>query len=234
MATSGSTDWTLNRNQVITGALRKLAVLSSGGTPTSAQITDAAETVNALVKILQAKGMPLWRITSKDFTTTSGTSSYTIGVSQTVNAPKPIRVHQAFRTMSSGVNTPLMVENRYDFMNLPVSTSITGTPVTLYYQPLRTTGTIKLWPIPDDSTTTITMHYQTPFEDMDGAFDDFDFPSEWILPLIYLTAWTLCPEYGIPTMDRLQLEKEAKYWQDEALSGMTEEGSIFFQPDRGW
>lgn len=230
MATSNSTDWSLNRDQVITGALRKLAVLPSGGTPTAAQIADASEALNALIKAFQADGMPLWKIASQSFTVVDGTSSYTVGPSQTVDCPKPLKVLQAFRTPSGGTNTPMNVYNRYDFNMLPLSSE--GSPVNFYYQPLNTTGTIKLWPTPDNSTDSITFHYQAPYEDMDAAGNDFDFPSEWVQPLIYNLAWSLAPEYGIPPTDRSILQKEAMYWRDYVLSMGSEEGGIFFQPER--
>lgn len=230
MATSGSTNWSLNRNQVITGALRKLGVLPSGGTPTAAQISDANDALNALVKAFQADGMPLWKITSTTFTTVDGTGSYTIGPLQTINAVKPLRVIQAFYQESGGTSLPMTVYNRYDY-NLLLASSTEGTPIALYYHPLLTTGTVRLWPTPDDSTTNITIHYQAPYEDMDNSTDDFDFPSEWIQALIYNLAWSMAPEYGIPPTDRGILQKEAQYWHDYALSMGTEEGSMFLQPD---
>jgi hypothetical protein len=231
MATSGSTDWSLNRDQVITSALRKLAVLPSGGTPTTAQTNDASDALNAIIKTYQADGMPLWKISSQTFTVVSGTSSYTVGPSLTVNCPKPLKIIQAFYTESGGVNTPMNIYNRYDFNDLPQGTTYTGTPINLYYQPNRVSGTIKLWPTPDDSTTTVTFHYQSPYEDMDAAANDFDFPSEWMQPLIYALAWSLAPEYGVPPTDRALLQKEAMYWHDYVLSMGAEEGGVFFQPD---
>lgn len=232
MATSGSTDWTLNRDQVIKGALRKLAVLPSGGSPTTAQTNDASDALNALIKAFHADGMPVWKITSTDFSTVDGTSSYTVGVGQTVNAAAPLKVYQAFYTPSGGVNTPLNIYNRYDFNELPQGSSYEGVPVNLYYQPLGATGTIKLWPTPSDSTTTITIHYQAPFEDMDAGTNDFDFPSYWIQALIYNLAWSLAPEYGIPPQDRNILAAEAKYWKDQALSYGSEEGSLYLSPNK--
>jgi hypothetical protein len=231
MATSGSTDWSLNRDQVITSALRKLAVLPSGQSPSTAMTSDASDALNALVKAFQADGMPLWKISSQSFTVVSGTSSYTVGPSLTVNCPKPLKIIQAFYTPSGGNNTPMNVYNRYDFNDLPQGTTYTGTPVNLYYQPLRTGGVIQLWPTPDDSTTSITFHYQSPYEDMDVAANDFDFPSEWIQALIFNLAWTLAPEYGIPPTDRAILQKEAEYWHQYVLSMGAEEGGVFFQPD---
>lgn len=232
MATSGTTTWTLNRDAVIKGALRKLAVLPSGGTPSTNQVNDCSDALNALIKAYQADGMPVWKILSTTFTVTNGTNSYNIGPSQTVpTTGMPLKVVQAFYTPSGGNNTPLNVYNRYDFNQLP-NTNASGTPVDLYYQPLRTFGTIKLWPTPADSTTQITVHYQSPFEDMTASTDDVDFPSYWIMALIYGLAWVMAPEYGVPPTDRQILAKESEYWHQEALSYGSEEGSVFLQPDR--
>lgn len=224
MATSGTTTWSLNRDQVIKGALRKLVVIPSGGTPTTSQVNDATEALNALVKVFQADGMPLWKMSQGTFTTVSGTSSYTL-------ATKALRIVEAFYTPSGGINTPLNLMNQYDFMMLPRSTTITGVPTNMYHQPLRTTSQVQLWPNPEDSTTVITYFYQSMYEDMTGASDDFDFPSEWIQPLIYNLAWSLAPEFGIPIKDREMLASEAKYWKDYVLSMGSEEGSLFLQPN---
>lgn len=231
MPTSNSTDWSLNRDQVIKGALRKLGVLPSGGTPSTAQVNDATDALNALVKAFQADGMPLWKITRQTFTTVAGTDTYTVGPAQTINCPKPLRIIQAQYTVSGGNNTPMNIYNRYDFNDLPQGTTFTGVPINFYYQPSRTTGTIRLWPNPVDSTTTVTFDYQSPYEDMDAASDDFDFPSEWMQALIFNLAWALAPEYGIPVQDRQILQKEAEFWHAYVLSMGAEEGGIFIRPD---
>lgn len=233
MATSGSYDWTMTRDQLITAALRKLAVLPSGGTPTANQINDGSDAINALIKAFHADGMPLWAITSTSFTTTAGTDTYLIGVGQTVNTVAPLKVLQAFYTLTgTGMSAiPMNVYNRYDFNILPNSSTVTGTPVNLYYQPLTDTGSIMIWPTPVDSTTSITLHYQRPYQDMDAAGNNFDFPPYWMQALIYNLAWSLASEYGIPIQDRNVLAQEAKYWKDEALSYGSEEGSLFLQPD---
>lgn len=228
MATSGSTNWSLTRDEIIAGALRKIGVLSSGQTATANQVTDAAVALNALVKAFQADGMAVWKLASYSFTTTTSTSSYTIGLSQTLNTAAPLKVTQATYTPSGGKSTPMNVYNRYDYFQLPSGSS--GSPINLYYQPLRANGTIRLWPTPDNSTTSITIYYQSLYEDFDASSDDADFPSYWINALIYNLAWTLAPEYGVPISDRTLLSKEALYWKDIALSFGSEEGSLFLAP----
>lgn len=230
MATSNSTDWTLNRDQVITGALRKLGVLPSGGTPSANQVSEASEALNALVKAFQADGMPVWKVTQVNFSTVDGTETYSVGPGLTIDIPKPLRIFQAFCTPSGGTKFPMRIEPRYDYFNHTSTTE--GIPLILYYRPVNTSGQLRLWPTPD-GVHSIQFHYHSPYEDMDSATNDFDFPSEWIQALIYNLAWSLSPEYGVPPTDRNLLAKEAEYWHAYVLSMGTEEGSIKFQPERG-
>ena len=230
MSTSGTTVWSLQRDAVINGALRKLAVLSGGSSAAAYETTNAAEALNAMIKGFQADGMPVWAIKSYTMTTVSGTSAYNIGVSQTLNTPMPLKVLQAYRNQTNSVNVPMNIYTNYNYNLLPLSTS-SGVPINLYYQPLSTYGTINLWPIPSDSPTTITLVYQRPFEDMNIATDDFDFPSYWTEALIYGLAWRLAPEYGIPLQDRAAFQKEAEFFHQQALFFGQEEGSIYLSPD---
>lgn len=234
MSTSGTTTWKLNRDEIINAALRKLAVLSGGSSPESYQTTDATQALNAMIKGFQADGMPVWAMKSYTFNVVTNTPQYLIGVGQTLNTPQPLKVVQAWRSQgSTTANIPMNVYTDYNYNLLPLSVS-SGTPVNLYYQPLNGYGAINLWPIPSDNTTTITIRYQRPFEDMVNATDDVDFPSYWEEALIYGLAMRLAPEYGVPLQDRSELGKEAMYFKDQALGFGTEEGALFFQPDMSW
>jgi hypothetical protein len=231
MATSGTTTWQTTRDSAISSALRKLAVLPSGGTASATQISDASDALNAMIKGFHADGMPLWAINQYTFNTVANTGSYNIGTGQTLNTPMPLKVIQGYRVEQPGaVNIPLLVYNHYDYNLLPVNAT-SGEPVNLFYQPFSTYGVLKLWPTPIDATTTITIVYQRPFEDMNTSTDNFDFPPYWSEAIIYGLAWRLAPEYGIPIQDRQVIQKEAEYFHQMAMSFGTEEGSISFMPD---
>ena len=230
MSTSGTTVWKLNRDQIITAALRKLGVVSGGSTPETYQITNGAEALNALVKRLEADGMPLWAIKTYSFTTVAGDADYPIGPGQLYNTAKPMRIFQAWRSDSASSNVPLNIYTNYNYDLLPLANS-SGTPVNLYYQPMRDYGMVNLWPKPADATITINIRYQAPFEDFSASTDDLDFPSEWTAAVVYLLAVSLAPEYGVPLQDRQLLKKEADELHASALMFGTEEGSFFFQPD---
>jgi hypothetical protein len=60
MATSGSTDFDLTRDDIITEALELLGVLPEGATPTADQLTSSARTLNQMIKAWQSKGTQLF------------------------------------------------------------------------------------------------------------------------------------------------------------------------------
>lgn len=231
MSTSGTTAWKINRDETINAALRKLAVLSGGSSPEAYQIADATQALNAMIKGFIADGMPVWAIKSYTFSVITGQAQYLIGTGQALNTPHPLKVIQAWRSQGSNTsNIPMNVYTDYNYNLLPLAVS-SGTPINLYYQPLNVYGAINLWPKPSDATTQITLRYQRPFEDLNIATDDFDFPVYWSEAMIYGLAMRLAPEYGVPLQDRAALEKQAMYFKELALSYGTEEGSLMFQPD---
>ncbi len=61
MTTSGSYDFSLNRNELIDTALRTLNVISADETPDDAVYTHAARKLNMMLKAWQADGLHLWR-----------------------------------------------------------------------------------------------------------------------------------------------------------------------------
>ena len=231
MTTSGTSTWSLKRDAVINSALRKLAVISGGNSPATFETTNAAEALNAMIKGFEAEGMPVWAIKDYSFSTVANTNTYNIGTGQTLNTPMPLKVIQVDRISGVGtVNVPMQIYTAYDFNLLPVNAAV-GTPVNIYYHPLSTYGVVELWPTPNDANTVVHLTYQRPFEDMNAATDDFDFPNYWTEALIYGLAWRLSHEYGIPLMDRQAMQKDAEYFKQQALSFGTEEGSLFLSPD---
>ena len=62
MATSGSVDFTVTRNELIETALKQAGVIGEGDTPTSAQYSEGAILLNMIVKARMSDGMPLWAL----------------------------------------------------------------------------------------------------------------------------------------------------------------------------
>ena len=235
MATSGSTLWELNRNQLIEAALRKLGVLAKGQTPDAEDYTNGTIALNAVVAELQTIGMPLWARTEYTFPLVAAQATYTIGVGQTLNTPFPLKLQQAVLTDTNSRSTlDMQIVSIYEYNQLsPLNSS--GEPVQVCYQPQINLGTITVWPTPDASAAlykTIKLVFQAPFDDFVSSTDTPDFPKEWHQTIIYKLAETLAPEYGIPLGDQGMIVQMAEKHLTAALSFGTDESGVFFQPDR--
>jgi len=236
--TSGSTDFSVTRDDIIKRALRLIGVVAQGETPTTDQTTEAAFALNSLVKAWQADGMPLWAIKSYSVPLTAGTSAYEIGLTKAINIPKPLKVLQAYNhSTTSDVDIPMRIITKQEYNILGNKTS-SGNPIQVYYNPQSEYGILNVFPVPsttEQSANTIVIHYQRPFEDFDASTDTPDFPQEWYDAIAYGLACRLAPEYGVAMADRKLLWQEMTIIKQDALNFGLEEGSLYFQRDfRSW
>lgn len=233
MTTSNVTTFNMTSTQLVSAALRKLAVLGDGQSPSATQLSNGVEALNAMLKTFTVKGMPLW-VMSEYSVVLTATKTYTLTAA--TNIPAPLKVTQAILVDANGAIIPMNPKSHYDY-NLLSGNAATGTPVNYWYEPLNQTGVLHVWPTPDAysiANRTVKLVYQKPFQDMVGGSDTLDFPQWWHEAVIYGLAWRLTGDFGVPLQDRQVLTKEAEYFLEEALSFGTEEGSLYFQPERGF
>lgn len=226
MPTSGNSNYTYNRDQIITAALRKLGVVAQGESPSTVQKNEASEALNLMVKAFIAEGMPLWKIAEYTLTLVADQSSYTVST-------RLLKVTQAFRTQNTDLDIPLRIITRDEYNRMGNKTS-TGYPIAVYHDPRLSSSIVKIYPTPDTgaaSTNTVKLTYQAAFEDFDASTDEPDFPQEWYEALVYCLADRLAPEYGIHPTERRLIKEEAREAKEYAKSFGSEEGSLYFQCD---
>jgi hypothetical protein len=107
MATSGTTTFSVTRNDIIQSSLRLLGVLEEGAQPTANAIENASMVLNMMLKDWMTDGIKLWTVTELTIPLKANQTSYTIGPSSTydVNTNKPLRLIQSFlRNVSNTTN----------------------------------------------------------------------------------------------------------------------------------
>jgi len=81
MATSGSTNFSVDRDTIITEALEHIGVLAEGDSPTAAQLTSCARTLNMMVKSWQTDNLHLHTIKKAYLFLAKNTHEYSLSSS---------------------------------------------------------------------------------------------------------------------------------------------------------
>lgn len=234
MATSGSTDFTLNRNQIIRQAYEIIGVAVDGEALNGDDIDVAQRALNVMIKAWMAHGLNLWLRDTQSIPLVQGQASYTLGPTGDVVMVRPKRILEMNRkTTSDGheINMVPLSRNEYEF--LP-NKSTQGTPVQYNYNPTLTNGTLYVWPTAtatEATNLTLEIVYETEVEDLDSSLDNVDFPPEWIEAIIYNLAVRLAPINSLDIKERSFLRAEAKEMLDLVLNFDTENESMFIQPN---
>jgi hypothetical protein len=227
MATSGSVNYSLTRNDIITEALELIGVLAGGETASAADVVTADRSLNMMVKGWQAKGINLWRQTEGSLSATAGQASFTMGTGGDYTTARPLRITSARLSVSS-IETPLQEMSRQEYFDLPNKTS-SGRPTGYYYDPQLTLGKIYLWPtVATGVTATLKFSYQRTVEDFDAAANEPDFPQEWLECLAYNLAARLAPKFGTTVGPEVAAIAIASL--DDLMGWDREPASVFFQP----
>ena len=134
-------------------------------------------------------------------------NSYVYTFTSRIN--KPLRILSMRRvigidsTTSSTRTETLMAGVSHDeFFSLSTKTR-NGVPTQYYYNPDLSTGTLYLWPRPDDPNYHFEFTYERMLEDFDAATDDADFPSHWLEPMCYQLAFRLAIAFS--RNDKMQI-----------------------------
>jgi hypothetical protein len=243
MSLSNSYNHTATRDQIITRALRIIGAIGQGETPAATAVTEAAESLNDIVKSWAADGMQLWCTREYTLTPVASTTTYTVGVGSTINQPAPSKIIQAFaRNTASNKDTPILLITRHEY-NMLGNKVQEGSPSQLWYDVpgsisgTEIQGTVYLYVTPDASfasSNTIRFIGVRPLMDFDASSDVLDFPTHWINAVKWGLAAELAFEYGVGLSERQQLVQKADREKALALSYGTEEGHVLIQPVRGW
>jgi hypothetical protein len=192
MAVSGTTVFSLDRDELIADSLVDIGAIALGATPTDKQITHAASRLNTIIKAWQGERIFL-------YAKTTGVIN-TVGTESTLTGMDGLRriLHAYITVDSTDTNLTKFSQADYD----SIKTKAPGAVPTHYYVD-EPANKIYLYPVPD-AVYPITFRYETILDDMSSATDDFDLPQTALDMIMKTLAYELSVPYGLP-MDRVQL-----------------------------
>jgi hypothetical protein len=145
MASSGSVDFSVNRNEIIEAAMRAIGALGASETAAAADIEDGAEALNMMVKQWQgvqdfAPGLKMWSRKRATLFLTDGDVSFNLGpsgahwtasyVETTISADEAIGQTTLSITSETGISASdyiLVEQNDGTFLETTVSSTGSGT-----------------------------------------------------------------------------------------------------------
>jgi hypothetical protein len=238
MTTSGTTTFSVTRNEIISASLRLLGVLEEGAVPNATAIENASLVLNMMIKDWMTDGIKLWTVEELTLPLVSGQTVYNIGPDSgnDLITFKPLRLIQAFLrnvSVTPYIDMPMTLISEQEY-NILGSKFSQGAVNSVYYKPDVTYGVVKVFLTPNDSTAeTYELHLnmQRPIYDMTGANQTFDFPSEWYQSLRWGLAAELAAEYGLTDQRINAIINRSASYKDRLSAWDTEYNSTFFQPD---
>jgi hypothetical protein len=224
MATSGSTDFSLNARAVITHALRRLHVYAAEEVPSAADMETGRTTLSLMLKTWQTKAPSLFRRATISVPLVANTTAYTL-------SPRPYRVISARYRNASGRDLPMMEWTAEDYEDMPVK-SATGTPVAFYVDYQRDSVILNIWQcLASVSTETVRCTVQRRFEDIDALENDIDVPQEHLELVTDSLADRLAAPFGKSgSQIHIDIKTNAAALMADVLSA-EREGVVRFVPD---
>jgi hypothetical protein len=187
-----SYDLTLTASEIIDKAFHILGKASEGEALTARMYSDGKSSLNLLLKTWEAQPH-LWTQTEGTLTLVASQAAYVL------SDPKPMRVISV-RRLNDGIETPMNEMARQEYFDQPNKTASASTPVSFYYDPQATSGTLYLWPAPSAAAVadfTINYTYWRRLSDVVNSNDAPDIPQEWLEALAWNLASALETEYPV-------------------------------------
>ena len=221
MATSGTTAFDLDIDDIIQEAYERCAIRTNSGN----DLKSARRSLNILFSEWSNRGIHLWKVSLNTQALTSGTATY--------DAPSSTSdVLEAYISTSSGTtastnDVSLTKISRSDYASKP-NKGATGQP-SEYYVDRQTTPTITLYQTPDASTYTHLKFYCVKRIEDAGAYTNqadvaFRFIPCMVAGLAYYIAMKVNPQL---------VQQNKMIYEDELQRALTEDGqrtSVYITP----
>lgn len=219
-------DFTMVGNEIIEKAFSIAGIGSEGEAISADQYRRALVSLNLIIKTW-GTSEHLWLRTSQSVTLIEGQAGYVL-------SPKPMRVIECRRKVTSGgIEVPLTEWARSTYTDQP-NKAVKSIPTSFYYDPQAGTGTLYIWPTASAATAsamTLELTWLRRPQDFDTSADPADMPQEWLMALTYALSAELALEYGVAPQIMQRIEARASMLYDQLQAFDTEPASLFMQPD---
>jgi hypothetical protein len=210
MATSGTTTFNLNIDDVIEDAYERCGLQTREGY----DLRSARRSLNILFQEWMNRGIHLWKVENNTTNLTAGTTTYT--------APSDASdvLEMTFRTVSSGTTTDTTMTkiSRSEYQAIPNKFS-QGQPTQYYVERNLSNVTINLYQTPNTTNTQINYNYIGRIQDVGVYTNQPDAPFRFLPCMVSGLAFYLSQKKNPQMTQTLKM-----YYEDELQRALTEDG----------
>ena len=210
MATSGTTTFNLNIDDVIEDAYERCGLQTREGY----DLRSARRSLNILFQEWMNRGIHLWKVENNTTNLTAGTTTYT--------APSDASdvLEMTFRTVSSGTTTDTTMTkiSRSEYQAIPNKFS-QGQPTQYYVERNLSNVTINLYQTPNTTDTQINYNYIGRIQDVGVYTNQPDAPFRFLPCMVSGLAFYLSQKKNPQMTQTLKM-----YYEDELQRALTEDG----------
>lgn len=184
---------------LVKDALKLIGALAQGEEPTPGEYEDGLARLNELVDDWATQRLTQQTITRTVFDLVANQASYTVGSGANINVARPefiddVRLIYTGSTPDEEVALIRLTDQAYQGI---VQKALTSTePTCWYYQATMPTGTLSLWPIPDNATNDAVLYAPAAFSQFATGTTSYTLPPSYAKALRTNLAVVLAPEFG--------------------------------------
>lgn len=185
-------------SDIIAQTLRRVGAVGVGQTPDAYHSIDCLKLINMMLAQWNRRRWLIWHL--KDIAcTATGAQTYTVGIGQQFNTPRPDKIEFAFvrQTGTMAVDIPLdVIRSREDYNDITLK-AFSAFPRAVFYDQTYPTGTLYVWPLPPNNSYEIHIVVKDTLTSISSLSDLLVMPAEYQEAICLNLALRLYPYFGM-------------------------------------
>jgi hypothetical protein len=179
---------------LIKGAARLIGAIGTSEVLTADEFTDGLAALNDLMEVWSIQNLAVWGGTTDTFNAAAATASYTIGPTGVWVMDRPVRINDAYCTLS-GIDYPIEILGQEDYDLISLKTQPGQIVERMLFVNDNPNGRITLWPVPS-AIIPITMNIDRVLTQVASTATVMAFPPGYLLAMRYALGILMAPDYG--------------------------------------
>lgn len=196
-------------NQIVSAALRLLKVNQAGEAASASEAEDGRVALNDLIEEMNLQ--PLMQPAKAQISQLlTSSATYTFGTGGN-NATRPVSIFKAFIRDTAGIDSPVQILMNEEYADIPMKSTSSAYPYSLYYRAEYPLGVVKLYP-PPTAGHTLYLECQAALPTYTAVSDSVDVAPAYRKYYKYRLAIAISPEYKEPSQVVIAEAQSAMEW----------------------